>query len=164
VAEYIQQVIGDFMETWMFFVVVIGSVSFGLGIVARLGRLKRTFITKGIPIIHPKTLVYALIPTGLFFLLMPLWGSEDLLGRTSSFILFLVLQLLIVTTLIWQPYWLKPSWLQWMENNYGHVLDDMFEEARQMGGYNWEAHVKTQDGLEKWADSVAKEHGWHRLR
>ncbi len=70
----------------------------------------------------------------------------------------------ILILLIWQPRWLKPIWLRWLEDNYGHVLELMFEEARQMGVRTWEAQVKTQADLEAWADSIAKKHGWQRLR
>jgi len=72
-------------------------------------------------------------------------------------------KVLVVVSLIWQPRWLKPFWLRWLEDNYGHVLEEMFEEARQMGVRNWEAQVKTQADLERWADSVAEKHGWQRL-
>lgn len=55
----------------------------------------------------------------------------------------------------WQPRWLKPTWLRWLEDNYGSAIDLMFEEVRQMGVDNWEAQVKTQTDLERWADNLA---------
>jgi hypothetical protein len=74
-----------------------------------------------------------------------------------------MLAVLPVVFLIWQPKWLKPHWLQWLEDNYGHVLDDMLAEARRMGQWNWEARVKTQANLEYWADTIAQKQGWKRL-
>jgi hypothetical protein len=48
--------------------------------------------------------------------------------------------------------------------NYEPVLGDMFEEARKMDIKEWDAQTRTQEGLERWADSVARKHGWQRLR
>lgn len=72
-------------------------------------------------------------------------------------------RVIFAAILVWPPRWLKPAWLQWMEDNYGHVLEEMFAEARQMGAHTWEAQVRTRADLEKWADSVAQRHGWRRL-
>jgi hypothetical protein len=69
--------------------------------------------------------------------------------------------ILVLGLLIWQPSWLKPYWLRWLEDNYGHMMDFMFEEARRMGR-SWEAQVRTQADLEAWADSVAQRRGWQR--
>ncbi len=79
-------------------------------------------------------------------------------------IIFYSLASLVILILIWQPRWLKPVWLCWLEDNYGEMLDEMFEEVRQMGVKKWEKETRTQADLERWADSVAKEHGWRRLR
>ncbi len=65
---------------------------------------------------------------------------------------------------MWQPWWLKPAWLRWLEENYGDVLEDLFAEARAMGMRKWAEQVKTQEGLERWADGVAQKHGWQRQR
>jgi len=64
----------------------------------------------------------------------------------------------------WSPGWIKPTWLRWMEDNYMHVLEEMFDEARAMGRFDWEKRVRTQAELEQWAESVAQKHGWQRLR
>jgi hypothetical protein len=145
----------------------IGLFTFGFGLAARFGYLKRMFITKGIPGIYPRSTVYALMPLGIFFIAffpLFLWAGENALDRAPSAIVFFGLAILVVVSLVWQPRWLKPAWLRWLEDNYGHVRVGMFEEARQMGARNWEAQVATQADLERWADSVARKHGWQRLR
>ncbi len=143
----------------------IGLFCFGFGLAARLGYLKRMFITKGMPGVYPRNTVYAMMPLGIFFfslLLNFLWG-DDTSDRMPLTIVFWGLALLVIVSLVWQPRWLKPAWRQWLENNYGHVTEEMFEEARQMGRDNWEAQVETQADLEHWADSVAQKHGWQRM-
>jgi hypothetical protein len=139
---------------------VIGLFCLIVSLAARLGYLKFFFVIKGVPGIYPKSLIYALIPLGLLFLFALIFSElEKVLANVVLFILMIV----VVITLMWQPGWLKPAWLRWLEDNYGHVLEEMFEEARQMGVHNWEAQVKTQADLERWADSVAEKHGWQRL-
>ena len=112
-------------------------------------------------------MIYAMMPWGLFFLALPpifLWAGENALDEGPSASVFFGLAGLAIVSLIWQPRWLKPYWLRWLEEHYGHVLEEMFEEARQMGAYEWEAQVRTQADLEQWADRVAQQHGWQRLR
>ncbi|MEM7344937.1 MAG: hypothetical protein AAF485_11905 [Chloroflexota bacterium] len=67
-----------------------------------------------------------------------------------------------IIALVWQPKWLKPTWLQWLEANYGHVLDKMFAAARQIGPAEWENQVATQSQLELWADQLAQKRKWKR--
>ncbi len=144
----------------------IGLFCFGFGLAARLGYLKRMFITKGMSGVYPRNTIYAMMPSGIFFLSFPLiflWAGEDAIDKMPSAAVFFGLMLLIVVSLVWQPRWLKPAWLQWLEDNYGHVMEEMFEEARQMGRDNWEAQVETEADLEHWADSVAQKHGWQRM-
>ena len=82
---------------------------------------------------------------------------------TLSLVVLAVLFALPMVTLIWQPVWLKPAWLQWLEANYGPVMEKLFKKARQMGVSQWEAEVKTQAGLEQWADNIARKNKWKRI-
>lgn len=151
----------------MFLIVVFVSLCFGLGLAARFGAMKRAYITRGIPGVYPRNTVYALIPLGIFFLylgVVALIVGEQWPENTLYFAGAVGLLGLILLSLIWQPGWLKPYWLQWLEEHYGHVLEEIFEEARQMGAYEWEAQVRTQADLEQWADQVARKYGWQRLR
>lgn len=142
---------------------VIGLVIVGLGIAGRMGFLKRVYIKKGVPGVYSKTGVYALVPFGLAFMALGVdvaCESPELLGQSLLQWMFLVLMAVGVAFLVWQPRWLKPAWLQWLEFHYGHVLEEMLEEARGMGIGKWEAHVRRHEDLERWADSVAESHGW----
>lgn len=158
---------GNEMIRGLLFIGTLVGLLLGLGFAARFGAFKRTFITKGIPGIYPKNLVYALIPLGFFFLYIGFiaftigenWPENGLLFTGAVAFLGLV-----IFSLFWQPRLLKPAWLRWLEDYYGHVLEGMFEEARQMGPRNWEVQVKTQAELENWADGVAKKYGWQRQR
>ncbi len=138
---------------------IVGLVLFGLGLAARLGYLKRMFIQKKKTGVYSRNIVYALMPAGLFLLsFYPIfvWKGDKPLDDKSALAVLAVLFVLPLVTLVWQPVWLKPAWLQWLEANYKPVLEKMFKAARQMGVPQWEAQVETQAGLEQWADSVAR--------
>jgi hypothetical protein len=97
------------------------------------------------------------------FLALSILPTDAKLGNLLLWAFGTMLLIAIIISFL-KPNFLKPYWLRWLEDNYGHVLELMFEEARQMGGRNWEMQVKTQAELETWADSVAAKHGWQRLR
>ena len=156
----------EFFSSSFMFSTVAGLVLFGLGLAARLGYLKRMFIQKRRTGVYSRNTGYALMPAGLFLLsLYPLslWKGPEVTAHLPSLVLFVALFVLPLLTLVWQPRWLKPDWLCWLEDNYGDVLDKMFQAARQMGSRQWEAQVSTQADLEYWADSVARKYKWRRL-
>jgi len=90
-------------------------------------------------------------------------GLNLIFPEIDFFIPLAFFSLVAVILGFWTPNWLLPSWLRWLMENYEHVLDGMFEEARKVGVKQWEKETRTQEGLERWADSVAKKHGWRRL-
>jgi hypothetical protein len=149
------------LNSGLLIISIIGLCCLAIGLATHFGYLKFFFIARTIPGIYPRSSVYTLIPLGILFLssLVSIW-----VGVRIAQAVFYVSIASILILLIWQPRWLKPIWLRWLEDNYGHVLELMFEEARQMGVRTWEAQVKTQADLEAWADSIAKKHGWQRLR
>lgn len=142
---------------------IAGLVLFGLGLAARLGYLKRMFIQERTTGPYSRNTPYALMPAGLFLLsFYPifLWKGDRPTEDPSSLVVLAVLFVLPLAALVWQPRWLKPAWLQWLEANYGPVLEKMFKEARQMGSRRWEAQVKTQAGLEQWVERIARKNKW----
>lgn len=146
---------------------ITGLALFGLGLAARLGYLKRMFIRKKITGLSSRNTSYALMPAGLFLLSfypISLWKGDRPMEDLSSLVVLVVLFVLPLAALVWQPRWLKPAWLQWLEANYdGRVLEKMFEQARQMGPRRWEAQVKTQTDLEWWAERTAQKNKWKRI-
>lgn len=153
----------DFFQSSFLLSTVIGLLLFGVGLLARLGYLKRMFIQKKATGVYSRNTGYALMPAGLFLLsFYPifLWKGERATKDLASLIIIVTLFVLPLVCLVWQPRWLKPAWLQWLEDNYGPGLEKMFAAARKMGPGQWEAQVKTQDDLERWADSVARQYKW----
>jgi hypothetical protein len=143
-----------------------GGVAFGfaailLGIMLRLGKLRVIYTLRSLPVYAQREIFNVAIPIGLgwFAIVLPIAfpGIKDWADYALYFSFFAT-----VTLAIWQPWWLKPTWLRWLENNYGHMLEEMFAEARAMGRRNWAEQVKTQEGLERWANSVAQKHDWQR--
>lgn len=143
-----------------------GLLLFGFGLAIRLGHFKRMLIKKKTAGLDSRHAGYALMPAGLFLVsIYPifLWKGEQATQELPSLIILVLLFFLPVITLLWQPRWLKPNWFQWLETNYGHVLEKMFTIARRMGPSTWETQVKTQADLERWADKIAQKHKWKRL-
>ena len=48
-----------------------------------------------------------------------------------------------------------------MEDNYGHVIELMYEDARQKGRI-WSSQMKTQADIENWANGIAQENNWQQ--
>lgn len=146
---------------------IAGLVLFGLGLAARLGYLKRMFIQKKRTGSYSRNTGYALMPAGLFLLSfypLFLWKGDQPTGDLSVQLILAILFILPLVVLVWQPRWLKPAWLQWLEATYsGPVIEKMFTEARKMGPRQWEAQVKTQADLQWWAERTAQKKKWKRL-
>ena len=156
------------MQDFLVFGVCLGGMSITFltfGTLARLGYFKGVYAGKGFPVLVPRELVYGMIPFGLMvgiFAILPLIPPTNELRM--KIVIYLVPPLWIIAGIlaVWQPHWLKPAWLRWLEDNYGHVQEAIFAEARQMGIRNWETQVRTDEDLKRWADSVARKHGWQR--
>lgn len=81
--------------------------------------------------------------------------------ETARLIIFGIAFPLICVFLIvvFQPKWLKPQWVQWLEENHGDVLELIIEEARQASDWrDWADRVSTQEGLEDWVTEVRRKH------
>ena len=55
----------------------------------------------------------------------------------------------------WQPRWALPGWFWWLKENYGDIMVELRQDARRLGSA-WLERVRTQEGLEQWAESVRK--------
>ena len=152
----------------MEYVVVYGILIFGCamiiwGVALLLGKLRWVYVGQSIPVYAQREVLHLSIPigVGLISIVLPIIypNTKDWADPLLLFSFFAT-----VILAIWQPWWLKPAWLRWLEDNYGDILEEMFAEARAIGRFNWAKQVRTQSDLEAWADSVAKKHGWQRLR
>jgi hypothetical protein len=145
---------------------LLGLIFIIVGLWVRLGGLKGIHLFKGIPAILPSGYIYAAFPVGFWLIgigIASLWPqsswTQDVVGGGAIACL-----LISVLLMAWKPNLLKPFWLRWLEENYGHVLGELFEEARLMGVKEWEEETRTQEGLEAWANEVARKNGWQRRR
>lgn len=141
---------------------VFGFVTLFFGIMIRLGKFRWVYAGQSLPVFAQREVIHLGIPLGLGFLVIGLIGVfpefKDALTYPLLFFFFAT-----VILAIWQPWWLKPAWLRWLEGNYGYVLEEMFAEARVIGRFEWAEQVRTQADLEEWADRVARKYGWQRL-
>jgi hypothetical protein len=140
-------------------VVTAGLLLAVMGILIRAGRYKRWYLVNDNTMFYHKAACYALIPSGLAFLslaalpLLPAAGSgQDLISN----VFFLLMGIGVLLT-FWQPKWLKPDWVRWLEENHADILDLLVEDARETP--SWEKRVSTQVGLEQWVAETQQKHG-----
>jgi hypothetical protein len=136
-----------------------GIVTFVVGLRVRLGFMRAIFAIKGNPVFAPPNLVYGLMPLGLGGILIAFGGLFPIqVLRDCSLDAAFFLTVLAIVLAIWQPWWLKPKWLRWLEKEHGDIIEILWEEVRQEG-HAWERRVRTQEELEQWVAEVRRKHG-----
>ncbi len=151
-------------ENEVFIVVCMGSIGVSLflvGILARLGIYRSLFAMKSNPAVAPTVLTYILIPGSLvpfFFALLPFLPISKQ-GR-GDLVIYVLIPLLLANYIlaIWQPWWLKPKWLRWLEKEHGDILHLLWADVRN-DRWGWERRIKTQADLEAWVREVRQKHG-----
>ncbi|MCB8923677.1 MAG: hypothetical protein H6662_18985 [Ardenticatenaceae bacterium] len=140
----------------------VGLLMVWVGIMVRIGKLRWLFFGGGFPVLAPVGAFLIAVPMGLgimtigLMIIFPEYNDPLTIPLLFSFLTGVILS-------FWLPDWILPMWLSWLRKNYDHVLDEMFEEVRQMGVKKWERETRTEVDLAQWADSVAQKHGWQRL-
>ena len=137
-----------------------GSLLLVIGILIRLGIWRAIYAVKGYPIYMPRDLVLVGIPMALTVLsigLIPILPIAK--ENRGGVITYVTAPLLIMTYILamWQPWWLKPAWLRWLEKEHGDIIHLLWEDVRQDRG-GWEQRVRTQAGLEEWVAEVRRKH------
>jgi hypothetical protein len=147
-------------DVW--FIIAFGLVPIGLYVVVRMGLIKSWYILAPLPGLLSGSMVYGALFWGLGFIAIALDAmlpaeNVDIAGW-RGFIVILLFALSGFVLMAWQPSWIKPRWVRWIEREYGYCLDILIEEARAMGRWNWEARVRTQADLERWVEQVIARH------
>lgn len=127
------------------------------GIYLRLGGNKVWYLTKGVPIIVPVAVQHMMIPLGVNLIAWDIMFARFQSAPQSAQALFNVIAVVLLLVMIiwgvWPPRWLRPHWLVYLEDEYGSVMYHLLAEARKNAGI-WEERVRTQDGLEAWAEET----------
>jgi hypothetical protein len=138
----------------LFFILLGGSI--------RLGYLKKWYLGPDDPIFYPKPGVYGFIPLGLACIILALGlvfqGLENWLVLGVPMFLCLITFLLVGL----QPWWIKPAWVRWLEEENDDILDRLIQEARWTK--DWEKRIATQEGLEAWVTEVREKWGEPRVK
>ncbi len=135
----------------------VGIVGVGIFVIVKLGLIKSWFILKTLPGLLSARMIYAAFPFGLSFLLAYLIASQpNYDGRTSNLMTFALLvgPIFGFWFMYRPPRWIKPNWLQWLEQEYGYCLPILIEEAQKMNRWTWEAKVRTRAGMQEWIDDI----------
>ncbi|MCA9920033.1 MAG: hypothetical protein KC445_18880 [Anaerolineales bacterium] len=137
--------------------IIVGIFPIGIFLLIWFGVLKSWYILKTLPGLLSGRMMYAALPFGISFLLSGIVASlPNYNGREPG---LLNLTLLIGPVFgFWfmyrPPRWIKPSWLQWLEQEYGYCLPILLEEGQKMNRWQWEAQVRTRAGMQTWIDNV----------
>jgi len=130
-----------------------------LGLSPYLGE-KSWWYQKSTPIV-PTGIVFGSFPAALVFFMMAYIFYDYGLSEKQLDILTLYigipLILLSVFLASWQPRFMKPKWLRWLEDNHEGILPLLQEEAfksEKERRNSWSHRVKTQEGLEEWVEEV----------
>ena len=138
----------------------VGFLFLVVGILVRLGIWRAIYAVKGYPVYLPRELVCVGIPMALtvlslwFVLVLPI--AKETRG---NLVMYVPIPLLIITYILamWQPRWLKPAWLQWLEKEHGDIIELLWEDVRK-DRWGWERRVRTQEDLEVWVAEVQQKH------
>ena len=139
----------------------IGFLFLIIGILVRAGVWRSIYAAKGYPVYMPRGLGFVLIPSGLMFLSLWLILILPIPKENRGNLVMYVLAPMLVSTYIlaiWQPWWLKPKWLCWLEEEHGAIIELLWEDVRK-DQWGWERRVRTQKDLEEWVKEVRRKHG-----
>ncbi len=135
----------------------IALIYFGIAIL--VGDFKRWYL--GPRIFPPQAIVYGSVLFGLaaieLCVIVALASYLD--PDTTGWVVALTAGLTALSGFvlaIWQPRWIKPHWVRWLEENYWDRIHILIADARR-NPRHWEERVATQEGLEEWALQVAGE-------
>jgi drug/metabolite transporter superfamily protein YnfA len=138
---------------------VFGMVGSGLllfGVLIRLGKIRYWWAS---PYYAAGQEPFVTLPAGL---MLSLWAIATLFpqqeARRTLFIIGGGFVVLAMVFLLVQPRFLKPAWLQWLEDNHKRHIPILRKEAREMGVFQWAGRVRTQAGLEQWVKEVKHKH------
>lgn len=143
-------------------VIAFGLVPIGLYVLVRTGKFKSWYILQPLPGLLEPAMMYGAPLFGLAFVAIAVLAmlpakNVDTAGWRGFFAI-IAFVFSGFGLMIWQPPWLKPRWIRWIEREYGYCLDILMEEAQKMGRWNWEAQVRTQAALERWVEQVVAQH------
>jgi hypothetical protein len=144
----------------------VGLFGFGMwlvwsGLRLHLGYWRRWYLMED-TIFAARPALFGLAPAGMAVvcfsvsLLLPTLGARRIVAA------YVVVPLVILAVILsfWQPKWLKPKWVCWLEENNQDILGLIIEEGRKTK--DWGKVVATQEGLEAWVAQVRQKHGYAR--
>jgi hypothetical protein len=136
----------------------IAAIFLTWGILVRIGYLRTSYAVRGNPVFAPPALLHSLTFLGLamgFLAVIPFVPKET----RPDLVDYVIIPLWILTLVlaIWQPRWLKPKWLRWLEREHGDIIEVLWKEVREEG-HSWGRRVRTQEELEAWVAEVRRKH------
>lgn len=126
------------------------------GVLMYSGIYKSWWLNESTPI-TPTGIAYGLFPGSIIFFILAYIGYFQPAPSLRDNLLYFLGTPSILLSIIfsmWQPRWLKPKWLRWLETHHSLILGLLCEEARKEEWSKWNRRVSTQEGLEEWVEEV----------
>lgn len=104
--------------------------------------------------------VYAEIPCGMGFLLLAISTLTNPKIAETYFLVEIAASFVIIGVIFSfvRPFFLKPAWLKWLEQNHNKIMPILIDDARKTGLDIWQNEIKTQEDLEMWVVEVRRKH------
>lgn len=144
----------------------VGAFFFGYGMYIRLGRSKQYFLKEESGLLGADTYHFFPLVGGIFMVLAVIALAGDVEMR-QNLVLYLLAPSLIAAFLIGvsRPSWLKPRWLQQLEQNHPDIYPTLREIAREEIGDDrekareWSKRMDTERGRNEWVAEVRQRKG-----
>jgi hypothetical protein len=133
------------------FLLTLGSASIAIGILYRIGQFRAYYWMQ--PFSYYRMAPYGMVPVGVALLMLiitPIINGTFLEVPFYSLLVFFVL--LSVFIYIFQPGFAKPSWINWLEDNYSDIIPKLRHALWRMGPERKEI-IENQEKLEAWIEA-----------
>ncbi len=140
---------------------VIGVVTLSFGLYIRAGGFKTWYLVRGTPVVMPQALRSMPIPLGITFIVWTIvWSVSDIkIGNRLFGCIVIPMFVASMVLGIWNPRWLRPRWLVYLENEYGLLMWSLLKEAAK-SPREWERRVRTVNELKEWAEETREKLGY----
>ena len=128
----------------------------GFGIYRLRGPVSVWYIAYGIATVEFN---YAAIPIGFGLIIWALALSPLVSNEGWQLNLLIIGAIVGFLGVVPGSFFLKPSWLRWLEREHGDIMPLMQQEIEEIGPRNWDQRINNQEELKEWVDDFRRNHG-----
>lgn len=130
-------------------------VFFSIGLYRLKGPVSVTYLAYGS---MAKGVNYLAFPFSLTLLLWGL-GLLPIIPNESKMVVLMIGVIAPILLAFPALKYLKPKWLQWLEQNHKDIIPILQIEIQKMGPDAWDKQINTKEELESWVHEIKKSRG-----